>query len=99
MAIAVAIGGASWGRAVSRGRVVTPGERELVATILRERNYDAVPFERILALLEKHHAIERVRDRAQAFTEKARAIIAELPESAYQRALLAVTELVTERDH
>jgi octaprenyl-diphosphate synthase len=40
-----------------------------------------------------------VRERAQAFTEKARAIIASFPESPYQRALLAVTELVTERDH
>ena len=77
----------------------TPAERELVATILRDRNYDAVPFQRILALLEKYHGIERVRDRAQAFTEKARAIKASFPESAYQRALLAVTDLITERDH
>jgi len=77
----------------------TPAERELVATILRDRNYDAVPFQRILALLEKYHGIARVRERAQAFTEKARAIMASFPESAYQRALLAVTDLITERDH
>jgi octaprenyl-diphosphate synthase len=77
----------------------TPAERGLVETILRDRNYDTVPFGRILALLEKHRGIERVRDRAQAFTEKARAITSEFPESPYQRALLAVTELVTERDH
>jgi octaprenyl-diphosphate synthase len=77
----------------------TPAERTLVETILRDRNYDGVPFARILELLEKHRGIERVRDRAQAFTEKARAIISEFPESRYQRALLAVTELVTERDH
>jgi octaprenyl-diphosphate synthase len=77
----------------------TPAERDLVATILRDRNYDAVPFQRILSLLEKYQGIERVRDRAQAFTEKARAIIAEFPESPYQRALLAVTELGAERDH
>src|ERR1051326_7886588 len=77
----------------------TPAEREQVAVILHDRNYDAVPFEKILNLLERHHGIERVRDRAQAFTEKARAIMAEFPESAYQRALLEVTELVTDRDH
>ena len=77
----------------------TPAERELVATILRDRSYDAVPFQRILALLEKYHGIARVRERAQAFTEKARAIMASFPESAYQRALLAVTDLITERDH
>ncbi|MBZ5725144.1 MAG: polyprenyl synthetase family protein [Acidobacteriia bacterium] len=77
----------------------SPAERGLVETILRQRNYDEVPFARILALLEKYRGIERVRERAQAFTDKARAIISEFPESAYQRALLAVTELVTERDH
>jgi hypothetical protein len=43
--------------------------------------------------------IERARERAQAFTEKARAILGEFPASPYQRALMAVTELVTTRDH
>ena len=64
-----------------------------------QRNYDEVPFSRILALLEKYRGIERVKERAQAFTEKARQIINEFPDSPYQRALLTVTELVTERDH
>jgi octaprenyl-diphosphate synthase len=77
----------------------TPFERELVATILRQRNYDQVAFPRILALLEKYQGIERVKERAQAFTDRARQIILEFPESPYQRALLAVTELVTDRDH
>jgi octaprenyl-diphosphate synthase len=77
----------------------TGDERKLVETILEDRTYDRVPFQRILALLEKYQGIERVRDRAQAFTEKAKQTIAEFPESPYQRAMLAVTELVTERDH
>ena len=77
----------------------TPAERRLVETILRARNYDAVPFSQILALLEKYHGIERVKERAQTFTDKARQIINEFPDSPYQRGLLAVTELVTERDH
>ncbi len=74
-------------------------ERRLVEVILRQRNYDEVPFARILSLLEKHRGIERVGERAHAFTEKARQIIGEFPESPYQRALLAVTDLVTDRDH
>ncbi len=74
-------------------------EREQVATVLRERNYDKAPFDRILAIVDRHRGIERVRDRAQAFTDQARAIMSAFPESPYQRALLAVTELVTERDH
>lgn len=77
----------------------TPDERRLVEKILAQRSYEEVPFTRILALLEKYQAVERVRERAQAFTDKARTLISGFPESPYQRALLAVTELVTERDH
>lgn len=77
----------------------TARERETVGEILRDRNYDRVPFASILALLEKYQGIERVKDRAQAFTDRARQIMNEFPESAYQRALLTVTDLVTERDH
>ncbi len=74
-------------------------ERRLVENILRRRDYDEVPFARVLALVNKYNGIDRVKERAQAFTEKARRIINEFPESPYQRALLSVTELVTERDH
>jgi octaprenyl-diphosphate synthase len=77
----------------------TPAERRLVETILRQRSYEEVRFSQILGLLEKYHGIERVKERAQTFTDKARHIINEFPDSPYQRALLAVTELVTERDH
>ena len=77
----------------------TPQERRLVENILIQRNYDETPFSRILALLEKYNSIERVKERAQTFTEKSRQIMAEFPESAYQRALMAVTDLITERDH
>ncbi len=77
----------------------TAEERGLVETILRERSYETVPFQRILKLLEKYRGIERVKERAQAFTDKARQTIGEFPESPYQRALLAITDLITERDH
>jgi octaprenyl-diphosphate synthase len=74
-------------------------ERKLIGTVLRQRSYDTVPFTGILALLEKYRGIQRARERAQAFAERSRQIVAEFPESPYQRALLAVTDLVTERDH
>jgi len=74
-------------------------ERRRVEIILRERSYDRVPFPQILAMVERYQGIARVKERAQAFTEKARAIIAEFPDSPYQRALYSITELVTERDH
>ena len=53
---------------------------------------------RYVRILHRHRGIERAQERAQAFTEKARAIIAEFPASPYQRALKAVTDLVTDRD-
>ena len=74
-------------------------ERRCVETILRERSYDSVAFPRILAMIERYHGIARVKERAHAFTEKARGIISEFPDSPYQRALYSVTDLVTERDH
>jgi octaprenyl-diphosphate synthase len=77
----------------------TPEERRLVEIILKERNYDRVPFRQIRELIEKYKGFERVEERAQAFTGKARQLIAEFSESPYQRALYAVTELVTDRDH
>jgi octaprenyl-diphosphate synthase len=77
----------------------TAEERRDVETILRERSYDKAPFRKILAMLERHRGIERVKERAQAFTDKARALISEFPESPYQRALYAVTDLITDRDH
>jgi octaprenyl-diphosphate synthase len=77
----------------------TPAERRMVETVLADRNYEHVRFADILALVYKYEGIQRVKDRAQAFTDRARAIIAEFPESPYQRALHSVTELVTDRDH
>jgi octaprenyl-diphosphate synthase len=77
----------------------TAEERSMVEAVLKDGNYDRVPFSKILGLIERHHGFERVRERAQAFTDKARSIVTEFPESPYQRALTALTDLVTERDH
>ncbi len=73
-------------------------ERKLVETVLADGNYDQVPFGKILQILTRHQGIERAQERAQEFTERARAIIAQFPDSPYQRALMAVTNLVTARD-
>jgi octaprenyl-diphosphate synthase len=76
-----------------------PAERKLVETVLADKSYDQVPFLNVLQLLHRHKGVERAMDRAQSFTDKARGILNGLPESPFQRALLAVTDLVTERDH
>jgi len=76
-----------------------PEERKLVETVLTDGNYDQVPCAKILHILNRHHSIERAQERALSFTSKAREIIAGFPESPYQKALTAVTDLVTDRDH
>ncbi len=76
-----------------------PEERRLVETVLADGNYDQVPFAKILHMLNRHGGVERAQARAQEFTEKARSIIAGFPDSSFQRALAAVTDLVTDRDH
>jgi octaprenyl-diphosphate synthase len=74
-------------------------ERHQVETILRKQNYDAVPFAQVRAMIGKYGAIERVQERAQQFTEKAKQIIAEFPDSPYQNALASIADLITARDH
>ena len=74
-------------------------ERQLVECVLKDGNYDRVPFSKILKQIERHQGFARAKERAESFTEKARVIIAEFPDSPYQRALAALTELITERDH
>jgi octaprenyl-diphosphate synthase len=76
----------------------SPGEKARVETVLRERAYESVPLESILDLLRKYHAVERARQRAAAFTQKARASITGLPESVYKGALLSVPELIVDRE-
>jgi octaprenyl-diphosphate synthase len=74
-------------------------ERQCVDRVLKEGNYNQSPFSNILGMIERRGGLDRVRERAQSFTDKARAMVTEFPESPYQRALAALTELVTERDH
>ena len=73
-------------------------ERNLVASVLRDRSYDAVPFANVLALVERYGGIHRTRARARQFTDRARQIVAEFPDSLCRRALFTLTDLVTERD-
>jgi octaprenyl-diphosphate synthase len=76
----------------------TPSERERVAQVLKDRSYENAPFEEIYEIIERRGGIQRTRERAQQFTDRARQVIAEFPDSPYQRALGTLTDLVTERD-
>lgn len=73
-------------------------ERDLVAGVLRDRSYDVVPFANVLALVDRYGGIQRTHARARQFTDRARQIMAEFPDSHCRRALFTLTDLVTERD-
>jgi octaprenyl-diphosphate synthase len=73
-------------------------ERSAVETVITDGSYEHVPFMRVLQMLEQHGAIPRAYERAHAFTDKAREILCTFPESAAQRALLSIVDLVTERN-
>ncbi len=75
------------------------GERGAIQSILDDASYRRVPFSDVLAIIERCRGLERAIERAHAFREKAHSIIAEFSDSPYQRALAALTDLVTERDH
>jgi octaprenyl-diphosphate synthase len=74
-------------------------DKQLVETVLLEEGYESVPFSQILRLIDERNGVARARERATSFIDKANAIIAEFPDSPYRRALAAVAELITERDH
>ncbi|HEX4770758.1 MAG TPA: polyprenyl synthetase family protein [Bryobacteraceae bacterium] len=76
----------------------TAEERRLVESVIHDGNYDQVPFMHVLKILEAYNSIERAYERAHVFTEKSRVIISDFPDSAAQRALHGVVDLVTERD-
>lgn len=73
-------------------------ERQAVEMVLEDRDYSRVAFRTVLDMVKRHKGIDRTRERAQAFADKARSLMSEFPESPYQRALLAITDLVTDRD-
>jgi octaprenyl-diphosphate synthase len=76
----------------------TAAERQLVETVLRDGNYSRVPLSRIQEFIAERGGVDRARERAQFFSDRARQLISTYPESRCQQALAAVTEMVTERD-
>ena len=71
----------------------------MAETVLQDGNYDRVPFEAVREMIAKTAEAPSGPAKTAQFTDKARALMGSFPDSPYQRALLAVTGLVTDRDH
>lgn len=76
-----------------------PAERQYVESVLRNGHAERDAFPVVLEMIRKYHGIERSMARAEAFTTAARDVISQFPDSPCQRALCALTEVVTGRDH
>lgn len=81
--------------ALERG---TGADREAIRTVLADGDFSRVKHATILEILERHGSIEYAMDAARAYAAAARQSIADLPESAAQRALLWVPGYVTSRN-
>ena len=57
-----------------------------------------MPFASVLDVLQRTGGVEQARERAHAFADQAREIMAKFPDSPYQRALAAAADLVIERE-
>lgn len=73
--------------------------REKVETVLREKGFQSVAAEEIVALVRDSGAVERTRARAGEFVAEAYRCLEPFPDSVYKRALEAVPQFVLTRDY
>jgi octaprenyl-diphosphate synthase len=73
--------------------------RSLVAKVLEERGFVSVRPEQITKLVNETGALERASKLARAYVDRAKECLAELPDTEYRRALLAVPDFILEREN
>jgi octaprenyl-diphosphate synthase len=76
----------------------TPEERVKIESVLRERMFNGVTHEQILAILHRYDAVEAANRRASEYADSARTAICTFPDSEYKRALLWAPEFVVSRE-
>ncbi|MGA9592665.1 MAG: polyprenyl synthetase family protein [Candidatus Acidiferrales bacterium] len=72
--------------------------RRLVAKVLEERGFNSVRPEQITQLVRETGALERASKLARDYVGRAKECLAELPDTEYRRALLAVPDFILERE-
>ncbi|MFB3153651.1 MAG: polyprenyl synthetase family protein, partial [Candidatus Acidiferrales bacterium] len=74
-------------------------ERRKVESVLREKGFQSVAPEEIVALVRESGAVERARERAARFVAEADRALEPFPDSTYKRALEALPQFILNRDH
>ena len=75
------------------------GGRRLVAKVLEERGFVSVRPEQITRLVRDSGSLERATNLAHEYVARAKDALAELPDSDYRRALLAVPDFILAREN
>jgi octaprenyl-diphosphate synthase len=76
----------------------SPAEARLIETVLREREFQTVSREEILALLDKYQTIERARNLARRFAAEAHSELQCFPKSPIREALEAIPQFILDRE-
>jgi octaprenyl-diphosphate synthase len=76
----------------------TPAEREVIATVVRERAFDGVTHSQVLDILNKYGSLEAAHERASQYATMACNSICSFPDSETKRALLWAPQFVVARE-
>lgn len=76
----------------------TPEERAKIETVLRDRAFNGVTHQDILAILEKSGSLTFAHAEAERYADAARIALEDFPESEYKRALLWIPSFVISRE-
>src|ERR1700732_3379560 len=73
--------------------------RELVVRVLKEKEFDSVRPETLVALVHESGALDRARNLAHDYARRAKACLDGRNDSEYARALLALPDFILEREN
>lgn len=76
-----------------------PEERRALETVAREREFTAARPGEVVALLRRYGAVEATRQKASELASQAKMCLQSFPDSPFKRAMLALPELVVEREN
>jgi octaprenyl-diphosphate synthase len=76
----------------------TPGEREVISTVVRDRSFDGVTHTQVLDILNKYGSIDAAHQRAAQYAAMARNSICGFPDNEFKRALLWAPDFVVARE-
>jgi octaprenyl-diphosphate synthase len=76
----------------------TPAERATIGTVLRDRAFNGVTHEQVLAILNRYGSLEAANARALEYADSARQAICTFPDSEIKRALLWAPDFVVSRE-